>query len=210
MEPEKDIFEQWKEEKENRPFYKKWYDSIRLWWKFDGRYILRNIKESFKNIRYWLPIIWKDRHWDHSYIFYILEHKLKAQAHRLHTSNMHLSAKRDAEIIRTCIRLIGKVNEEYYLMEYLDYHKDKHWFEPVEGNPNLSTWKTRQLEENFDDYFAKYPLIYKRVLNGEGPYKINDKKNKGAIARGIGYLNHQRARKLLFKIMEKNIENWWD
>ena len=176
MEPEKDIFEQWTEEKENKPFYERWYDSIRLWWKFDGRYILRNIKEGFKNIWYWLPVIWKDRQWDHSYIFYVLEHKLKAQAHRLHTADLHLSAKRDAEIIRTCVRLIDKVNDEFYSTESMDYHKDKHWFEPVEGNPDLSSWETRQLEENFDDYFTKYPLIYKKVLNGEGPYKIDNKK----------------------------------
>jgi hypothetical protein len=26
----------------------------------------------------------------------------------------------------------------------------------------------------------------------------------------IAYLNHDRARKLLFKIMEENIEGWWD
>jgi hypothetical protein len=26
----------------------------------------------------------------------------------------------------------------------------------------------------------------------------------------IGHINHSRARKLLFKIMEENIEGWWD
>ena len=210
MEPEKDIFEQWAEEQDNRPFYQRWWRKVSLWWRFDGRYILRNIQEGFKNIRYWLPIIWKDRNYDHSYIYYILEHKLKAQAHRLHTADMHVSARRDAEIIRTCVRLIDKVNDGFYENEYMEYEKTKHWFEPVEDNPSLSSWEHRILEENFDDYFKKYPLIYKRVLNGEGWLKIDDLTDKHRIASNIAHINHDRARKLLFKIIEENISKWWD
>lgn len=211
MEPEKDIFEQWAEEQDNRPLYQRWWNKVSLWWRFDGRYILRNTQEGFKNIRYWLPVIWKDRHWDHSYIYYILEHKLKAQAHRLHTADIHMSARRDAEIIRTCVRLIDKVNDGFYESEYMEYEKTKHWFEPVEDNPNLSSWEHRILEENFDDYFKKYPLIYKRVLNGEGPFSLESRENdKQVIALNIGHINQQRAHKLLFKIMEQNISGWWD
>jgi hypothetical protein len=33
---------------------------------------------------------------------------------------------------------------------------------------------------------------------------------KQRIAMNIGRYNHERARKLLFKIMEENIEGWWD
>jgi len=210
MEPEKDIFEEWKESRENRLFYKRWFRSIVLWWEFNGSHVLDNIKKGLENIWYWLPVIWKDRHWDHSCIFHILEHKLKAQAHRLHTADLHFSARRDAEIIKTGVRLIDKVDNEFYSMEPMNYYKDKHWFEPVEGNHDLKRWKARRLEQNFDEYFAKYPLTYKRVLRGEGPYKVDDKKDKDQIARAIGYYNHQRARKLLFKIMEQNIEKWWD
>ena len=32
---------------------------------------------------------------------------------------------------------------------------------------------------------------------------------KQRIAHNIGYYNHNRARKLLFKIIEENIEGWW-
>jgi hypothetical protein len=67
------------------------------------------------------------------------------------------------------------------------------------------------LEENFDDYFKKYPLIYKRVLNGEGPINREGREDdKQLIAMSIGYINHDRVKKLLFKIMEENIEGWWD
>ena len=67
------------------------------------------------------------------------------------------------------------------------------------------------MEENFDDYFKKYPLIYKKVLNGEGLINREGREDdKQLIAMSIGYINHDRVKKLLFKIMEENIEGWWD
>ena len=30
------------------------------------------------------------------------------------------------------------------------------------------------------------------------------------VALSIGILNHNRAKKLLFSILEKNISSWWD
>jgi hypothetical protein len=93
----------------------------------------------------------------------------------------------------------------------MDYHKSKHWFEDIPDKPGYSSWNSKLMEENFDDYFKKYPLIYKRVLNGEGPFNLKGREDdKQVIAMNIGYVNHKRARKLLFKMMEENIERWWD
>jgi hypothetical protein len=210
MEPEKDIFEQWQEERESRSWLRRKVDYISLWWEHNGKYLHLNFKRGIKNLWYWLPIIWEDRNFDHQYIFDILSHKLKAQSAYIGGRDIHQNAKRDAEVMMTCVRLIEKVSSEWYSMEYMDYHKTKHWFEPVEDNANLSEWKERQLEENFDDYFAKYPLIHKRVMNGEGPFHREGRDDKHGIAMNVGYINHKRAKKLLFKIMEQNIEGWWD
>ena len=210
MEPEKDIFEQWQEERKARPWLRRKLDNVSLWWTHDGRYLAKEFIRGLKSIKYWLPIIWKDRNWDSSYIFTILSHKLKAQSKYIGERDIHTSAKRDAELMMTCVRLIEKIQDEFYAMEYMEYEKVKHWFEPVEDKPGYSTWESRQLGENFKDYFAKYPLVYKRVLNGEGWLKIEDGKDKHRIASNIAHINHERARKLLFKIMEQNIERWWD
>ena len=210
METEKDIFEQWKEERESQPWPVKQWKRVTSWWEFDGQYMFKKFKTGVKNLRYWLPVIWKDRNWDHRYIFEILKHKLVAQSKYIGNSDIHTRAKRDAEVMMTCVLLIDKINEEFYRMEYMDYEKTKHWFEDVQDKPGYSTWESRQLEENFDDYFAKYPLIYKRVMNGEGWLKIEDGTDKHRIASNIAHINHDRARKLLFKIMEQEIERWWD
>ena len=210
MEPEKDIFEQWREERESQPWIVKQWNRLTSWWEHDGRYLHKTIRTGFKNLWHWLPVIWKDRNWDHRYVFTILKHKLEAQGKYIGKNNLHLTSWKNERDMMICVRLIDRVSEEFYSMEYMDYEKTKHWFEDVPDKPGYSTWESRQLEENFDDYFAKYPLIYKRVMNGEGWLKIEDENDKHLIASNIAPINHDRARKLLFKIMEQEIERWWD
>jgi len=211
MEPEKDIFDQWAEERAKKPWIVRKIQWIPLWWNHEGKYLHTTFMRGIKSIWYWLPIIWKDRHWDFDYIFEIMKHKIKAQSRYIGERDVHTRAKRDAEIMMTCVRLMEKVQDEFYSGEYSDYHKTKHWFEDVPGKEGLSSWESKLLEENFDDYFKKYPLIYKRVLNGEGVFNREGREDdKQIIAMNIAHINHDRARKLLFKLMEQNIERWWD
>jgi hypothetical protein len=138
-------------------------------------------------------------------------HKLKAQSKYIGDRGIHLRAERDAEVMMTCVKLMKLIQDDFYSSEYSDYHKTKHWFEDVPGKEGYSSWESKLLEENFDDYFKKYPLIHKRVLNGEGVFgREGRKEDKQVIAMNIAHINHDRARKLLFKLMEENIERWWD
>lgn len=189
------------------------FERISLWWNHDGKYYHKYFKQGVKNIIYWFPIIWKDRNWDGHYIFEILQHKLKAQADYIGRRDFHTRAQLDAKRMRLCVKLIKKVQEEEYTMEYMDYHKDRVWFTPCKDREGSSLYNSEEVWEKYDEYFKKYPLVYKRVLNGEGIFKFDnvvDTENKKRIAMSIAHLNHDRARKLLFKIMEENIESWWD
>ncbi len=188
-------------------------NKVYLWWKFEARYYHKNLYRGIKNLIKWFPVIWKDRDWDSYYIFRILEHKLTLQSKGISKRDIHVGAQRGAEIMMTCVRLMEKIREDYYQMEYMDYHKTKYWFEDIEDRPGMSSWESEIVSENFDDYFKKYPLIYKRVLNGEGVFDIDNRsesEKKEVIAMNIAHINHDRARFLLFKIMEENIEGWWD
>ena len=74
--------------------------------------------------------------------------------------------------------------------------------------PGHKELRIEELSENFDEYFKKYPLIHKKVINmKKTPFRKDD---KCGIAINIAHINHGRAKKLLFKILEKNIERWWD
>jgi hypothetical protein len=211
MEPKKDIFDQFSEDSEKKVWIVRKLKIISSWWNHEGKYYHKMFVTGVKNLIYWFPIIWKDRNWDSHYIFEIMMYKLKSQSKHIGSRDNHTRAKRDAEVMMTCVRLMKLVQEETYSSEYSDYHKTKHWFEDVEDKSGYYSWESKLLEENFDDYFKKYPLIYKRVLNGEGVFKREGREDdKQIIAMNIGHINHDRARKLLFKIMELEIEKWWD
>jgi len=203
-----DFFEDLKNQPRPNFFRRIW-----LWWNHDGKYYHKYFKQGVKNSIYWFPIIWKDRNWDGHYIFEILQHKLKAQADYIGRRDFHTRAQLDARRMRLCVKLIKKVQEEDYTMEYMDYAKDRVWFTPCEDRPDLHQYNSEEVWEKYDEYFKKYPLIYKRVLKGEGVFTLNGRDEsdmKKVIAQNIAHLNHDRARKLLFKIMEENIEGWWD
>jgi hypothetical protein len=161
---------------------------------------MRNLIQGIKNIIKWIPIIYKDRDSDYYYILETLKFKLSNQSKYTLNKSRHINARKDAKMMDLCIKLIAKIQDEYYLSEWLDYEVVEHKYEKVEDNSSLFKLKTEIISENFDDYFKKYSRIYK---------SIDDKECKVAAAIKISTINHNRAKKLLFKILENNIENWW-
>ena len=203
-----DFFEDMKKRPKPNLFRK-----IYLWWRFSGRYYHKDFLGGIKKLWYWFPVIWKDRDWDQSYIYEILKHKLRAQANYISDNDRHTRAQQDARRMRICVSLIGKCQDESYSMEYMDYHKDRIWFTPCEDKPGYSQYNSQSVSDNFDEYFKKYPLIYKRVLKGEGPFTLDGRdpdEIRKVIAMNIAHVNQDRARILLFKIISENIEGWWD
>jgi hypothetical protein len=194
-------------------------DKIRLWWKFEGRYYHKDFIEGVKNLWKWFPVIWKDRDWDTFFIYEIIRVKLNNQANYIGYHDRHTRAKRDSELMKLSARLIERCQNEFYDLEYMDYHKsDYNWLDVTDKDNIPEKYKgSKRLEielvsENFDDYFKKYPIQYKKVLSGEVNRFISElgEKDKKIIAMEIAHENQDRCRKLLFKIMEKHIEGWWD
>jgi len=190
------------EENEKINFFRK----IHLWWKFEGKYYHLDFIKGVKNLFKWFPIVWNDRDWDDHFIWQILIFKLKKQAKYISGRDFHTRAKRDAQIMMTCVRLMEKVSREEYAMEYMDYCKDNFDFVPAE-TPGYSELKITPISENFNDYFNKRKTTYRYVLKHGGLFGNDSKKN---IAMSMAHYQHNRARKILFTLMERNIEGWWD
>jgi hypothetical protein len=142
------------------------FNRLYLNWKFEYQYIPRNIKCGIKNLITYFNIIWRDRDWDHVFILELLSFKLEKQAKYLKNRNFHTRSSRDSEIIMTCVRLIKLIKEDYYNIEYMDYQETRHWFKPIPGK-ELFTWESDNVSEKFDEFFKKYPLIYKKVIKNK-------------------------------------------
>jgi len=165
---------------------------------------LQHFGQGMKNIYKWLPIIWKDRNWDHSYILEILQHKLILQREYLVSNNRHTMIDMDNKYITICLNLIERMKEEYYELEYFDYIDEDVWFIKYLEEPDLFEMKSKVNKENLGEYFDKYPLITSKII------EENPGISKQYAALKVGMENHRRCKKLLFKILDEKIEGWWD
>ena len=190
-------------------------EKMKLWWKFEGKHYHKNFIQGVKNLYKWFPTIWKDRDWDGHYIYEILRVKLENQAYCIGNESRHVNSKRDVERMLLCSRLIQIQQEDLYEIEYLDYIKEDHHMIPTDETRQWYTIESTTIEDNLDEYFEKYPKQYKQVQLG----KINyfdipgtppEDKDRKTIAMEIAYHNQDKSRKLLYKIMERHIDGWWN
>lgn len=136
--------------------FNQWYWRLYRWFRWELPYQHKYFKYGVKNLYKWFWVIWRDRDWDHHYIFQVLKFKLEKQAKHLADVGFHNEAQRDAELMMTCVRLIDKLQNEYYYDE----------------------------------------LCKTGVRSSEAVQNVITK--------------HNKAKRLLFKIMNDRIETWWD
>ena len=191
-----------------------------IYWSKIG-YKVRGFFTSVGNLIKWFPVIWKDRDWDDHYIFEVFKFKLEKQAKYIKEKGFHTNSDLDAKRMMLCVKLMEKVQEEFYTMEYMDYEDKDFFFVPtgddIEDGEGGYYMETRLKKENLNDFFKKYPLVYKKIITDK-KYHIFKMDNddltsydvKSRIALNIGRYNHERARKLLFKVLSENIESWWN
>ena len=189
---------------------------IQRWFRQEAPYLHRTIANGIKNLWRWFPLVWKDRDWDHHYIFEVLKFKIENTSKYVRSKDRYVGVERDSEIMMTCVRLIDKVQNEIYDGEWYEYVDQKMITEEVEegeeGNIKLVKVDFEITSENFKSYFKKYPNGYKKALAASSgaerwPYtEISDQ----SLAMWMSHYNHKRAKRILFTLMERNIENWWD
>ena len=192
-------------------------DKIRWFYRDNIKYFHKDFANGVSNLWKWFPVIWKDRNWDHSFIYEILKFKLTAQADYIGTHYRHTRAGRDAEIMMLVTKLIQRCQDDFYDSEYMDYHESKFEFLDVTEDDDLpekyrgkKRLEIEVVSERFDEYFKKYPRQYKRVVSGEVNRLNGIPKNKKRIAMEIAHENQVRCRQLAFKIIADRIEGWWD
>lgn len=188
--------------------YSKWYWKVYRWFKWDAKHFHRYVSHGFKNLWRWFPIIWKDRDYDHDFIFEILKFKLNNMATRFEQTNRFVDSTKQASKIRTCTRLIQKIQDCSYTDEMHDYWETKMRVEKVKNSVNYSM----EFDDTKDDlhlFLDKYPNDVRRALKSSYLKDRENPTNK-QIAVVISRLREDRAKLLLFKIMDRNIMSWWD
>lgn len=155
-------------------FYKYLVD----WWRGP---IYRCYSQTRSIIR-WLPILWKDRNWDHWYILEILKHKIRFQREHITKENRHASAHRDGRNMRIAEALIDRIQKCEYV--------NKDWEEHFKQYP--SRWACKDIEKELNR-----------------PNKPGEREDILRIGEREKYMKNQDY-DYLFKHLKKHMESWWN
>ena len=148
-----------------------------------------------------LPMIWKGFDFDYRYSIELFKKQLERQAKHLESERAHtLSAPINAQKIRTAIRLMDKVYDEEYDMEYVSdiellYGKSKHEFVELD-----------EKDKNGNPYYTM-KIRNELAVDEEHQKEINEVRHQMFLRSRD---KQKRAHKLLWSYIEHNILNWWD
>jgi hypothetical protein len=171
-----------------------------------------HIIRPIKNLIRWFPVIWKDRDFDDHYIWEILKTKLKHQAKYIGEGDIFVNSKYDAQKMMLCVRLIEKIQDDYYEMEHMDYHKSEYNWIDAEDKPEYYQLEIKHISENFDDYFAKHKAAVRKVSKDKllQIFELVPEEFKHKLAMNIGHYKQKQAQDILFKLMNRDIRGWWN
>jgi hypothetical protein len=183
------------------------------------------------NVMKWFRMNINDRDWDHGFIIDALRFKIRNTCDYIKKTQRHVNWENDVRYMEIALRLIERLwpsefsEVDSYESEYQSYHKSEfNWVdldEEEEKNAlealgskksvGLKRMEIKEISENFKEYFAKNKRVHKQAIQHIKKTKgYTDPKSKFTQALVISRLKHEKARRLLFKILETKIETWWD
>lgn len=194
------------------------FEVIKTKWYMGWKHIPLNIIRGIKNVIRWLPVIWNDRDWDYSYALIFLKMKLQFMSDYHQQRQFYVGWENNVKWMRTIVKLIDKVIQEDYTSEYNNYHSSSYVFNGCsnidDDEIKIEEFKSSIINENFDDYFKKHPndfkIVYNKAKKRNINLDINDVDDKLFVSTLLGYHLHNKAKKILFSILDWKIEHFWD
>ena len=168
------------------------------------KYFFINLFVSFGNLYRYFSVVWNDRQYDYSYILNLLELKLRLTAAAERKHGQFESSARTAEKIEMCVRLIKKLNDDYYGMEWSNYRVAYFLTSKsldCEGCSEISVVET---SNDYTNYFKKHKSAYNKMIK-----KLGEDMDETAVALLIGAEREKKAKEILFNTMRDNITSWW-
>lgn len=152
---------------------------------------------KIKRLIQFIPHIWRGYDWDYRYAVDLFAYQLERTAQALESSGAYgLGAENRAMRIRTVLRLMEKVYNEEYMDEWQTEVEAKYGpkhmhFEPMEDNPDLFSLEFRFEREYTTEELEAIKEDERRIM-----HKAIEKQ--------------KRAHKLLWQMVDHNIQDWWD
>ena len=163
--------------------------------------IYHNIKNGIPNIFKWLPVIWRNRPWDHYFIYDVLHKQLSLMEEHIRKYGYHVHHKKDAKQIKIAILLIERIMKDEYYENVFKNHDEK-W-----GESHLN-WKEMDEEE----FGYKKDVVALDITRDNAITKEQKDQERKEFRRLSLKVEEQRKQdiNILFEHIKKHIEGWWD
>ena len=156
----------------------------------------RNIRYGFRNLKTWFLVIWNDRDYDHWFLYKIIQFKLKRMERLQRKYGHSINSDKIADKMKICVSLLERLLEDDYIGNALESHEKK-WgesemiFTPIPDKKGYS-------ELNFK--------VEKVTNEKEKAKETKERRTKYDLARD----SKEQDLDMLFSIIRKNVEGWWD
>jgi hypothetical protein len=162
------------------------------------KWYIRNFIRKIKRLIRYTPVIWNSYDFDYRYATELFQMKLEDIANFMESDRaMSVQAKEDAKRIRTVIKLMDKVYDEDYSLEYEDKLKELY------GEDVLYV----EFLEKFSKSGNKHYCIKYKYEDWDNCDEIKEMKTK---LFNESHLKQKKAHRILWKFIEHNIQRWWD
>jgi len=158
--------------------------------------MITSIITSIKNVLRWIPIIWRDRNWDHTFLYIILQFKLSNMEKYLRKYGSSINAEKDADRIKTCVNLLKRLMNDEYHDKVFKKHDEK-W-----GKPEFN-WIELKDQPKYKE------LKIKRLNVITEKDKEQEEKEYDNLIK-IGNYSKQQDIDYLFETIRKYHQGWWD
>lgn len=157
---------------------------------------------QIKRVIDFFPLIWNGYDFDYSYALELFKKQLERQAKFMESDKaIALDAKINAQKIRTAIRLMDKVYDEEYGMEYMDTIEKRY------GKTYYDFVNLGQVSKHTGEELYEMKVWNENAVDEQHQKEI-DEVRKQMMLHSIDKQN--RAHKLLWDFIEHNIQRWWD
>ena len=161
-------------------------------------WIKRKISQ-IKNVIKWLPTIWNQFDFDYNYSIDVFKFQLEKQAEHLESEKARtMDAKDRAKRIRTTLKLMKKVYDEEYAIEYIDKMEELYGKDLMEHE---------LIDTGRGDGTSYYQKKYERT---ETPERIKEIRDMSNNLWSESNLKQEKAHRILWLMVERNIQGWWD
>lgn len=163
-----------------------YFKSLKLWFYWRYRHVIHRMYKMY----IWFPIIWKDFDFDYGFLLLILKTKLETmQKHYTNNGETFITQR-----VTLALNLLNKI--------YIDHYYENEYLETLE---DLYGKSTIDFVNEGNGY--KLKTFYERPYTDEEIQKIEE--HRFLLIEKCEYKN-KKAKRIFWKIIEHNIDSWWD